>query len=57
MDRCDSHTQSNHLATATLRGKRIISAFHVKCALMKLILFSTADKKKKKKMRIALHSQ
>lgn len=43
MDRCDSHTQSDHLATATLPGERIISAFHVKCALMKAILFSAAE--------------
>lgn len=33
MDRCDSHTQSDHLATATLPGERIVSAFHVNCAL------------------------
>lgn len=32
MDRCDSHTPSNHLATVTLPGERIISAF-VSCVL------------------------
>lgn len=42
MDRCDSHTQNNHLATATIPRERIISAFHVMCCLMKVILFSNA---------------
>lgn len=37
-------TQSNHLATAALPGERIISAFHVKCALMKVIFLSAAEK-------------
>lgn len=44
MDRCDSRTRSNHLATAAPEGEGIISAFHVKCALMKVIIFSATEK-------------
>lgn len=44
MDRCDSRTPSNHLATAAPEGEGIISAFHVKCALMKVIIFSATEK-------------
>ena len=42
--RCDSHTYNNHLATSTLPGERIISAFHVKCAQMKVLKISSTKK-------------